>query len=99
MVKINPFANLEKSLSLNSMDKLQQSGDSSFTDMLANALKNTVQAQRTAENMSVKAAMGEDIPMQEVIQAVNKAEMTLQTMLTVRDRAVESYQEILRMPI
>ena len=99
MVKINPFANLEKSLSLNSMDKLQQSGDSSFTDMLANALKNTVQARRTAENMSVKAAMGEDIPMQEVIQAVNKAEMTLQTMLTVRDRAVESYQEILRMPI
>jgi flagellar hook-basal body complex protein FliE len=37
--------------------------------------------------------------MHEVIQAVGKAEMTLQTMLTVRDKTIEAYQEILRMPI
>jgi flagellar hook-basal body complex protein FliE len=49
--------------------------------------------------MTVAAASGENVPMHKVIQSVSEAELTLQTMLTVRDKAVEAYQEILRMPI
>jgi flagellar hook-basal body complex protein FliE len=35
----------------------------------------------------------------DVIVAVNDAEMTLQTVVGLRDRMIQAYQEILRMPI
>ena len=46
----------------------------------------------------MKAAMGE-ADLNELIVAVSKAELTLQTVVTVRDRAIQAYQDILRMPI
>lgn len=71
----------------------------SFGDVLSSALDNTMQTQKTAESMSTAVAMGENIPMHEVTQAISKAEMTLQTLMGVRDRAVEAYKEIMQMPI
>ena len=37
--------------------------------------------------------------LQEVVEAVNAAELTLQTVVAVRDRMIAAYQEIMRMPI
>ena len=71
----------------------------SFGQTLGALLKQTVNTQREAEKMTVAAAQGQDIPLTDVISAVNKADLTLQTMMSVRDRAVEAYQEIQRMPI
>lgn len=36
---------------------------------------------------------------QTVVEALSQAELALQTAVTVRDRVVAAYQEILRMPI
>lgn len=36
---------------------------------------------------------------QAVVEAMAQAEMALQTAVTIRDRVVEAYQEILRMPV
>jgi len=33
------------------------------------------------------------------VMAVSKAEMTLETVVTLRDKVVAAYQDILRMPI
>lgn len=68
----------------------------------ANVLRDTAEAARqtlqSAESQSLKAAVGE-ADMNDVVLAVSKAEMTLQTVVTVRDRAIQAYQDILRMPI
>ena len=48
--------------------------------------------------MTAKAVVGE-ADLVEVVTAVNSAEMALQTVVTVRDRVISAYQEILRMPI
>ena len=37
--------------------------------------------------------------LQEVVEAVNAAEITLQTVVAVRDRMITAYQEIIRMPM
>ena len=80
--------------------QLPASGAPSFGQMLQQAVGSTVQSQQNAEALSIAAANGDpNISIQSVIQAVSEAELTLQTMVTVRDRAVEAYQEILRMPI
>lgn len=70
-----------------------------FGDLLANALSNTMEAQKTAESLSAAVASGQNIPIQQVTQAIAQAEVTLQTLITVRDRAVEAYQNISQMPI
>lgn len=40
-----------------------------------------------------------NVDAQSVVEALSQAELALQTAITVRDRVVAAYQEILRMPI
>jgi flagellar hook-basal body complex protein FliE len=37
--------------------------------------------------------------LQQVVNAVTAAELTVQTVTAVRDRVISAYQEVLRMPI
>ena len=70
-----------------------------FADVLKNMVGDAVRAQTEASNLTGAVAAGQDVPMHEVVQAISKAELTLQTLVTVRDKAVEAYQEVARMPI
>lgn len=72
---------------------------SGFADLVTNATQNVMANQKEAASLSQALAEGQNVPMQDVIAAVGKAELTLQTMVTVRDKAVEAYKEILNMPI
>ena len=70
----------------------------SFAEFLRDSVEDSIDVLRTSETMSAKAVTGEaDIT--EVVQAVTNAEITLQTVVSIRDRMVSAYQEILRMPI
>ena len=60
-------------------------------------IRNYVKA-KAAELATASAVAGE-ADLTDVVTAVSNAEMTLQTVVTVRDRVVAAYQEILRMPI
>ncbi|MDN5787563.1 flagellar hook-basal body complex protein FliE [Pseudorhodobacter sp.] len=46
-----------------------------------------------------KAAMIGDADPQALVQALTATEMAVETVVTVRDKVVEAYQEILRMPV
>jgi flagellar hook-basal body complex protein FliE len=48
--------------------------------------------------MSLAAAAGK-ADINDVVMAMSQAERTLQTVVTLRDRAVQAYQQIMRMPI
>jgi flagellar hook-basal body complex protein FliE len=48
--------------------------------------------------MSIKGISGE-ADLTDVVSAVNSAEATLQLVTTLRDRMIQAYQEIIRMPI
>ncbi len=81
------------------LEKPAANAMSSFSDVLKNTVMQTVDAQKTAEQLSLAAAQGDPVALQDVVQAVSKAELTLQTLVTVRDRAVEAYQQIMQMPV
>lgn len=72
--------------------------DSSFAQLVEKVADDAMQSGKTAEAMTAKAAVGE-ADLMEVVTAVNNAEIALQTVVTVRDRVISAYQEILRMPI
>ncbi len=69
-----------------------------FGAMLGQALSGVVDSNRQAEAMSTKAIQGQGNIL-DVVSAVSKAELSLQTTVAVRDRVVQAYQEIMRMPI
>jgi flagellar hook-basal body complex protein FliE len=77
-----------------------QAGDGGqFAELLQGLIRKTTQAQGKAESLTLAATQGQEIPLHEVVQAITEAQLTLQTLTSVRDRAVEAYQEIIRMPI
>lgn len=82
-------------------DQLGESGDSggvSFASFLRQKAEESVGVLRQSEAVSAQAVTGEaDIV--DVVQAVTNAELTLQTVVSIRDRMVSAYQEIVRMPI
>ena len=50
------------------------------------------------ETQATQAVAGQ-ANLQDVVEAVNAAELTLQTVVAVRDRMISAYQDIIRMPI
>lgn len=70
----------------------------SFADLVKGKAEDALDTMRASEVMSAKAITGEaDIT--KVVEAVTAAEVTLQTVVALRDRMISSYQEIMRMPI
>lgn len=69
-----------------------------FASVLKDAAKVAVGTMKEAETMSAAAIAGK-ADIREVVAAVTNAEMTLETVVTVRDKVIQAYNEILRMPI
>ncbi|MEQ1888975.1 MAG: flagellar hook-basal body complex protein FliE [Alphaproteobacteria bacterium] len=70
----------------------------SFGDLVKDAIGDAVNTTKASETASIKAISGKT-DVVDLVTAVNDAEMTLQTVIAVRDRVVQAYQEIMRMPI
>lgn len=75
-----------------------KAGGADFAEALRGAMEGAVRNLNEGETMTLAAAAGK-ADINEVITAVSKAELTLQTVVTLRDRVVQAYQDILRMPI
>lgn len=69
-----------------------------FAGLLQDAAEQAIDTLREGERQSLKAAAG-TADITEVVTAMAQAELTLQTVVTLRDRVIQSYQEILRMPV
>ncbi|MFV0474982.1 MAG: flagellar hook-basal body complex protein FliE [Pikeienuella sp.] len=64
----------------------------------AGAAKSFIETLRQAEEVSQAGLVGRADP-QSVVSALASAEVALQSAIAIRDKVVESYQEILRMPV
>lgn len=69
-------------------------GGVSFMDMLKNGIENTREAQAASEKLSAQAVLG-NADMTQVVQSIAKAELMLNTMVSIRDRLLTAYQEIM----
>ncbi len=77
---------------------VKEAGAPSFGEVFEQVSRETVDSLRTAEATSVAALQGQASTM-EVVEAIKSAEQALQTATAVRDKIVQAYQEISRMPI
>jgi flagellar hook-basal body complex protein FliE len=73
-------------------------GGDSFSALLKRAAGDAVGALKEGEAQSLQAVAGK-ADLTAVTAAVNNAEITLQAVVAVRDRVIQAYQDISKMPI
>jgi flagellar hook-basal body complex protein FliE len=71
---------------------------SSFSDFLSGAVKDSINTIRQGEQSATAQVQGK-ANLVDVVQQVNSAELTLDTVVAVRDKVVAAYQAILNMPL
>jgi flagellar hook-basal body complex protein FliE len=69
-----------------------------FGNFLTDALKDSVSTMKQGEKMA-SANLASKADIVDVVNAVNAAEITLDTVVAVRDKVVAAYQSIMNMPI
>ena len=73
-------------------------GGTSFGDMLKNVLNSVAEQGRKTDAQS-QAMLSGKADMIDVVTAVSETEVAVQTMVAVRDKVIEAYQNIMSMPI
>lgn len=78
-----------------------KSGESSqdFLSALESAVMETNSALKNADKASVDFATGKADNLHDVMIAMEKADLSLRTLTTVRGKVLEAYQEIMRMQV
>lgn len=95
---INAYAQAAKMGGMGAGEAAAATPGSSFGDMLSSVLGETSSTGRAAEAKAGELLQGKgDIV--DVVTAVNAAEMSLETVVAIRDRVIAAYQDIMRMPI
>lgn len=92
----NAYANMAKAMSGGATE--EGPARPGFAAVLKDSIVSSINTMRAGETMSAKAVTG-DASLPDVVRAVNAAEMTLSTVVAVRDRLIAAYQEIMRMPV
>jgi flagellar hook-basal body complex protein FliE len=73
-------------------------GGMDFASLLKDGVKNAIDSGKKSEELSKQAIAGK-ANLGEVVAAVNNADLTLQTVVAVRDKVIGAYNDILKMPI
>ncbi len=100
----NAYGNVANLKTSPSLDKATPSltGDAApkinFDDLVAGSLDNARDAGYKGEITSVKGLTNE-ADLSQMVTAITNAELTLQTVVAIRDKVVGAYQDIIKMPI
>jgi flagellar hook-basal body complex protein FliE len=75
-----------------------QPAQGGFADLIKQAAGSAIGTVQSGEAATSRALSG-STNMTEVVTAVSNAEVTLQAAVAVRDKVIQAYQDIIRMPI
>jgi flagellar hook-basal body complex protein FliE len=73
--------------------------ETSFGDILKTLVADTSQQQQLADQAMQQVHTGGDRNLHEAMLAMEKADISLRYMVQARNKAIEAYQEILRMQV
>ncbi len=79
-------------------EKAPSSAGDEFGNLVRSAIQEAVRIGERGEQLSIDG-INDRADISQVVTAVAEAEVTLQTVVTIRDKVIDSYREILRMPI
>ena len=98
-VAANAYANLAKILDSGGAGKTSESGGGpSFSALLKDAIGSVLDAGKKSDAQTVSMAQGKANVM-DVVTAVAETDVAVSTLVSVRDRVIASYEDIMKMPI
>ena len=75
-------------------------GGADFADILKKSVAEVAKAQEDAQALAMRAAQpGSEVPLHQVVAAVQEASLSFQTMVQARNKLVAAYQEIMNMQV
>ncbi len=97
---ISPFQpqSIQASQPLNSQS-IQNTQQTSFSQLLKQSIDQVNTMQIKSDELTSALAAGKNVELQDVMIAAEKASVTLLTTIEIRNKAVEAYQEMMRMQI
>lgn len=99
IVPMNGSIDTSKVKAMTDSSDTEASGAGGFKQVFTDLIDNVEQSEKIAEEDAYKLSIGElDDPHTAVINAA-KAEMTLMTMVQVRNKVLEAYTEIMRINV
>ena len=99
-VAANAYASLAKIIGQSDAGaaKGAETGGPSFSAVLKDALGSVVDAGKKSDAQSVAMASGKANVM-DVVTAVAETDVAVSTLVSVRDRVIQAYEDIMKMPI
>lgn len=99
-VGLNAYANAMKTVASAGKEAAnpKEVGGQSFGDLVNQSVSQVVETGKASESQSM-AAIAKQGDVVNMVTAVSEAEATVQTVVAIRDKVINAYQEILRMPI
>ena len=73
-------------------------GGGDFSAFLSKSLQGAVQSSQQADTQAMQAISGKG-DLTEVVAAVSRAQLALQSTVAIRDRVIQAYQDVIKMPI
>lgn len=73
-------------------------GGQDFAKLLGEAVQGVVDSGKVADTKAMDMVNGKG-DLVDVVTAITQTEVAMETMVTVRDRVISAYEEIMRMPI
>ena len=97
-VAANAYAALARMVESGAGKGAETSGGPSFSSLLKEAVGSVVDAGRKSDAQTVAMTSGKANVM-DVVTAVAETDVAVSTLVSVRDRVIQSYEDIMRMPI
>ena len=96
----NAYAFVQKAMNnaTNGTSGTTEASGGGFADMVGEAVKSTMSNIKNAETVSANAMTGK-ASLTDVVTAVNGADIALKSVVAIRDRVINAYQDIIKMPI
>jgi flagellar hook-basal body complex protein FliE len=74
-------------------------GDNGFASALVSSLEQLQATQATSDGLAVQAATGDLRDVHDYMIAANEAKLATDMVVTIKNKAVEAFNEIMRMPV
>ena len=97
-VAANAYANLAKIMDQSGAAKGGEAGGPSFGALLKDAIGNVVEAGKKSDAQTMAMSTGKANVM-DVVTAVAETDVAVSTLVSVRDRVIQAYEDIMKMPI
>lgn len=77
----------------------EKSNETTFNELVKNYLSQANNLQLKADDMIQKFATGEDVDLHQVMIAASEAQVSTELTLQLKNKFVETYQEVMRMQV